>query len=151
MMRSSLLATTIIAVTALNAEARTLFVSNEKGNSISIVDGDTLELIKEVPVGQRPRGIELGKDGKFLYICASDDDTIEVMDTSTYDQITIPAEQVESYVGDETAEYEASDSVGLTGIELTQEELLRGTKGQKHIEVDAFERARNHAETILST
>jgi YVTN family beta-propeller protein len=36
-----------------------------------------------VPVGNRPRGIALSPDGKFLYICASDDDTIQVMDTAT--------------------------------------------------------------------
>ena len=36
--------------------------------------------------------------------------------------------------------YEADDPVGLTGIELTQETVLAGVKGQKHIEVDAFQR-----------
>jgi penicillin-binding protein 2 len=36
--------------------------------------------------------------------------------------------------------YEPDDLVGMTGIELTQEDVLRGVKGQKHIEVDAFER-----------
>ena len=65
------------------AEARTIYVSNEKGNTISIVDGDTLELVQEVPVGERPRGIVLSPDGKFLYICASDDDTVQIMDTAT--------------------------------------------------------------------
>ncbi len=65
------------------ASARTIFVSNEKDNSISIVDGDKLELVKEIPVGQRPRGIVLSPDGKFLYICASDDDTVQIMDTAS--------------------------------------------------------------------
>jgi PQQ-dependent catabolism-associated beta-propeller protein len=65
------------------AEAVEIFVSNEKGNSISIVDGETLELIETVPVGNRPRGIALSSDGRYLYICASDDDTIQVMDTET--------------------------------------------------------------------
>jgi penicillin-binding protein 2 len=37
-------------------------------------------------------------------------------------------------------EYVASDQVGLTGVELTYEQELHGRKGQKHIEVDAFER-----------
>ena len=41
------------------AEARTIYVSNEQGNSVSIVDGDRLELVKEVEVGERPRGIVL--------------------------------------------------------------------------------------------
>jgi PQQ-dependent catabolism-associated beta-propeller protein len=65
------------------AEALEIFVSNEKGNSISIIDGETLELIETVPVGNRPRGIALSSDGRYLYICASDDDTIQVMDTET--------------------------------------------------------------------
>jgi PQQ-dependent catabolism-associated beta-propeller protein len=65
------------------AEALEIFVSNEKGNSITIIDGDTLELIETVPVGNRPRGIALSRDGRFLYICASDDNTIQVMDTAS--------------------------------------------------------------------
>ncbi|MGH6920084.1 MAG: beta-propeller fold lactonase family protein, partial [Geminicoccaceae bacterium] len=65
------------------AEALEIFVSNEKGNSISIIDGDTLELIETVPVGNRPRGIAISRDGRYLYICASDDDTIEVLETET--------------------------------------------------------------------
>ncbi len=52
----------------------------------------------------------------------------------------IPSEQLEDYVGDEKLGYEPDDLVGLTGVELMMEDVLRGTKGQKHIEVDAFER-----------
>jgi PQQ-dependent catabolism-associated beta-propeller protein len=65
------------------AQALEIFVSNEKGNSISIIDGAALEVIEEVAVGNRPRGIALSRDGRFLYICASDDNTIEVMDTAS--------------------------------------------------------------------
>ena len=49
----------------------------------------------------------------------------------------IPSERLGDYVGEA---YQPDDLVGLTAIELTQERYLRGTKGQKHIEVDAFER-----------
>ncbi|MBN1401484.1 MAG: penicillin-binding protein 2 [Anaerolineae bacterium] len=49
----------------------------------------------------------------------------------------IPSEYAESYL---ERGYDPSDQVGLTGIELTQEALLHGVKGRKHIEVDAFER-----------
>ena len=65
------------------AEARTIYVSNEQGNTVSIVDGDSLELVQEVPVGERPRGIVLSPDGKFLYVCASEDDTVQILDTKT--------------------------------------------------------------------
>ena len=40
-----------------SAFAYTVYVSNEKGNSISVIDGATLEIKETVPVGQRPRGI----------------------------------------------------------------------------------------------
>ena len=62
-------ATTVLVALGAGAEARTIYVSNEQGNSISIVDGDKLELVKQVEVGERPRGIVLSPDGKFLYIC----------------------------------------------------------------------------------
>lgn len=40
-------------------------------------------MIKTIEVGQRPRGILLTKDYSKLYICASDDDTVQAMDTKT--------------------------------------------------------------------
>jgi len=52
----------------------------------------------------------------------------------------IPSENLKSYLDDKDLLYEPDDLVGLTGVEFTQEKLLRGVKGQKHIEVDAFER-----------
>ncbi len=71
----------VALATGSAAEAREIFVSNEKGNSISVVDGEKLELVETIPVGNRPRGIALSPDGRHLYICASDDSTIQVLDT----------------------------------------------------------------------
>lgn len=77
---------------ALPAQADTIFVSNEKGNSITIIDGDSLEVTNTVEVGNRPRGIALSKDHRYLYICASDDDHIEVLDTETLEVVgTLPS------------------------------------------------------------
>ena len=70
-------------VLALPSAAITVYVSSEKDNTITVIDGDSLEVINTVSVGNRPRGIELSPNGKYLYICASDDNTIEVMDTDT--------------------------------------------------------------------
>ncbi len=36
-----------------------------------------------MPVGARPRGIVLSQDGRFLYICTSDADHIEVLDLAS--------------------------------------------------------------------
>src|SRR6266404_3939727 len=59
--------------------AERIFVSNEKDNTIAVLDGKTLSLVKTVAVGARPRGIVLSNDGNALYICASDADHIEVL------------------------------------------------------------------------
>ena len=48
-----------------------------------MIDSDKLEVKKTIPVGQRPRGIMLTKDGKSLLICASDDDTIQILDLAS--------------------------------------------------------------------
>ena len=65
------------------AVADTIYVSNEKDNTITVIDGASLEPMKTIPVGQRPRGIVLSNDEKSLYICASDSDHIEVLDLAS--------------------------------------------------------------------
>jgi len=52
----------------------------------------------------------------------------------------IPEESADQYLEDEALGYEPDDRVGLAGVEFSLEDLLRGVKGQKHIQVDAFER-----------
>ena len=66
------------------ALAYTAFVTNEKDNTVSVIDTDKLEVIKTFKVGNRRRGIILSKDGKWLIICASDDNIIQVYDTKTF-------------------------------------------------------------------
>ena len=72
-----------LLVAATPAAAYTVYISNEKGNSITVMDSTTLEVLQTIPVGQRPRGIMLTNDGKHLLICASDDDTVQVLDVGT--------------------------------------------------------------------
>ncbi|MEE9321032.1 MAG: PQQ-dependent catabolism-associated beta-propeller protein [Granulosicoccus sp.] len=80
-------ALTIMAVAGLvsttTAHAYQVFVSNEKDNTISIIDGDSLEVVDTLNVGERPRGITLSADGKELYMCTSDDDHVQVLDIET--------------------------------------------------------------------
>ena len=60
-----------------------LFVSNEKDDTVSVIDTETLEVVNTFEVGERPRGITLSKDKTKLYICASDSDTVQVVDAKT--------------------------------------------------------------------
>jgi len=75
---------TLVAVGVLGASgpalAETIYVTNEKGNTVSVIDGQSLEVVKTIPVGERPRGFVMSHDYKTLYICASDSDEIEAID-----------------------------------------------------------------------
>ena len=66
-----------------HASAFLAYVSNEKGNTISVVDTDKMETVATIKTGQRPRGIEVTRDGKFVFVALGDDDTIQVFDTKT--------------------------------------------------------------------
>ena len=58
-----------------------VFVSNEKDNTVTVVDGDTLEVIKTIRTASRPRGIIASPDGKEVYVACGDGDIIDVIDT----------------------------------------------------------------------
>ena len=76
----ALFAFAIAVLASQPAWAFKILVSNEKDNTITVLDGASLQILKSVPVGARPRGIVLSQDGKSLYICTSDADHIEVLD-----------------------------------------------------------------------
>src|SRR3954471_13080987 len=68
---------------ATPAMAFIAYVSNEKGNTVSVIDTDKWAVTATIKVGQRPRGIEFTRDGKFVLVAVGDDDKIEVIDTAT--------------------------------------------------------------------
>ena len=61
----------------------TAWVSNERDNTVSVLDVGTMSLIDTIPVGKRPRGIVFSPDYRTLYVCASDDDTVQVLDVAS--------------------------------------------------------------------
>ena len=67
---------------AAPAQAYDAYVSNEKSNTVSVIDTDSWTVTKTIKVGQRPRGIEFTRDGKFVFVAVGDDDTIQVIDAA---------------------------------------------------------------------
>jgi YVTN family beta-propeller protein len=56
----------LLASLALPAGAETIYVSNEKDNTLSVVDGASLTVTDTIKVGRRPRGIVFNHDVQFL-------------------------------------------------------------------------------------
>lgn len=72
----------LLLTAAVPAQAGELvFVSNEKDNTVSVLDMTALKVIKTIAVGKRPRGMSLTPDGKSLIVCAGDDNRLDVIDT----------------------------------------------------------------------
>src|ERR1700730_8204380 len=71
------------SLSADSAFAFLAYVSNEKRNTISVIDTDKMETIATVKTGQRPRGIEVSRDGKLVFVALGDDDIIQVIDTKS--------------------------------------------------------------------
>ena len=63
-------------------EAYRAYITNEKDNTVSVIDINKKKVIKTVKVGQRPRGIIMSKMVSLSLICASDD-RVEVRDAET--------------------------------------------------------------------
>src|SRR5262245_64134366 len=90
--RMLLLGVAFALLSAAPAGAFTAYVSNEKSNTVSVIDTDKFAVVRTIKVGQRPRGIELTRDGKHILVAVGDDDTIQMIDTSTHEIVaTLPS------------------------------------------------------------
>jgi PQQ-dependent catabolism-associated beta-propeller protein len=82
----------LLCLLATPAHAVTAYVSNEKSNTVSVIDTDTWKVTATIKVGQRPRGIEFTRDNKFVLVAVGDDDTIQMIDAATRQVVdTLPS------------------------------------------------------------
>ena len=82
-----------------------------------------------IKTGERPRGIAISKDGKFVYVAVGDDDAIEILDTATSkivgklpsgpdpEQFAIDPEEHFVYVANE-------DDAAVSVIDLNKRKLV---------------------------
>ena len=66
-------AATIVGLLALpiGAYAERAYVSNEDGDTVTVIDTAKGEVTATIDVGKRPRGLKLNKDGSLLYVAVS--------------------------------------------------------------------------------
>lgn len=60
-----------LAVLAGPVEASRLYVSNEDGESVTVLDTDNSTVIETIAIGKRPRGLKLNGDGSRLFVAVS--------------------------------------------------------------------------------
>ena len=72
---------TVLFMQSLQAASTSrIFVTNERSNNISVINGESLEVEATIDIGERPRGIGLSPDGSELYIAVSEENVIAVVD-----------------------------------------------------------------------
>ena len=73
---------------AVSADGKRVYVATGRGNSVAVIDGESLNFMELIPVGQRPWGIALSADGRKLYTANGLSNDISVIDTFTNKVIT---------------------------------------------------------------
>jgi len=51
--------------------AYAIYVTNENGGDVSVIDSDSLSVVSTIQVGKRPRGIHAGPDGRTFFVALS--------------------------------------------------------------------------------
>jgi YVTN family beta-propeller protein len=70
----ALFATALLGACARHRAAPTgpaLYVSDEEGGFVVVVDPSRAEVVARIPVGKRPRGLKVSPDGRWLYVALS--------------------------------------------------------------------------------
>ncbi|MFE6747106.1 IPT/TIG domain-containing protein [Kitasatospora purpeofusca] len=63
--------------------ARAAYVTNLRGNSVSVVDTATGTVTATVPVGRFPEGVAVSPDASRVYVANNGDNNVSVIDTAT--------------------------------------------------------------------
>ena len=59
-----------------------LFVSSEKDHAVSVLDGDSYALVKQIRTAARPRHLQFTPDRSRIYVACGDGDAIDVIDVA---------------------------------------------------------------------
>ncbi len=73
--RHSVILASVLVLAALPAGAESppyeVYVTNERSNDVTVIDGSTDAVVATFPVGKRPRGIHPAHDGKRIFVALS--------------------------------------------------------------------------------
>ncbi len=79
-----------------------VFVSSEKDHVVTVFRSGSMDEVKKIPTGQRPRSLRFSPDYTKLYVACGDDDSIDVIDVEKLEVVkSIP-------VGDDPDRFDIS-------------------------------------------
>src|SRR6266571_3512594 len=81
--RACVLAIVASGIMAGPASAYTAYVSNEKDNTMTLVDTATLQVVGTLPSGDDPELFVLSPDGKTLYVANENDNLVTAIDVGS--------------------------------------------------------------------
>ena len=78
-----------VASTATTWAAGTgyLFVSSEKDHAVSVLDGESYALVKQIRTAARPRHLQFTPDRSRIYVACGDGDAIDVIDVASLELV----------------------------------------------------------------
>src|SRR5215813_4584484 len=80
------------AVSGLAAAELRVFVTNEKSNDVTVIQAQNQKVLATIPVGERPRGIAVSRDGRRVFVANSNSNNVSVIDAKSLQVIdTLPA------------------------------------------------------------
>jgi YVTN family beta-propeller protein len=71
-----------VAAFAGSATVSEAFVTNQNGDSLTIVSLADMKALAEIPIGGKPAGIAMSPDGKFAYLTSPDSKELVVVDAA---------------------------------------------------------------------
>ena len=97
-------------------------VSNENGGDISVIDVATQKVVTTIPVGKRPRGVRLSRDGSRVFVALSG----SPIAPPGVDESTLPPAD------------KKADGIGIVSVkDLKLERVIRGGSDPEQLAVSA--------------
>lgn len=106
-----------------------IFVSNEKSHTLSVLDPESLQVVKTIETSRRPRDMNFSPDQRLLYVACGDDDVIDVIDVKrleVVDQIgTGPSPEAFALSPDGTQVWVSNENNATVGyLDLTTGSMI---------------------------
>ena len=84
-LQTAIAAALVLAMLSVGATPpKRIFVTNERDDTVSVIDGATNTVVATIDIGTRPRGIGISPDGSEGYVAISEENAIAVFDPETF-------------------------------------------------------------------